>query len=197
MPGIVDSDAPCHGLVLTGGASSRMGVAKASIQLHGVSLGRRVADAMRTVADPVLAVGPAFDTGLGAVDDPRQGPLVAFVAGADALADRGHAGPIVLAACDLAFVDEAGVRLVVESLGSHDGVIPVVAGRDQPALSCYTPHAVAEARRLVARGARSLHEWVAAMDVCRISADERLLMDVDTPADLERARRIAGHVPTG
>src|SRR5690242_14292006 len=114
-----------HGLLLTGGSSSRMGVDKATIEIDGVSFGSRAAAALRAVADPVLAVGPAFDTGLEAVDDPSIGPLVAFVAGADALAERGAAGPIVMSACDVPFVDADVLTFLLQRLDDHDAVIPV------------------------------------------------------------------------
>jgi len=186
-----------HGLLLTGGASSRMGEPKAAICFHGVSLATRAARALKSIADPVLAVGPAFDTELDAVGDPGHGPLAAFVAGADVLRSRRCASVIVMAACDLPFIDTDVVRFVVGSLGGHDAAVPVVGERDQPSISCFSAHAVEEARALVAKGERSMRAWLAVLDVIRLTdADWRdvattaAFTDVDTPEELERARAL-------
>ncbi|HVL90346.1 MAG TPA: NTP transferase domain-containing protein, partial [Actinomycetota bacterium] len=61
------------GLLLTGGASTRMGRDKATIVAGGASLAERSAAALRAVAAPVLAVGQEASTGCAVVDDPRQG----------------------------------------------------------------------------------------------------------------------------
>src|SRR5512135_3454415 len=76
------------GLLLTGGASKRMRRDKATIDFGGVPLAVRVARALAQVAYPVLAVGIEAGTGLPTVDDPREGPLVAFVRGAAELRAR-------------------------------------------------------------------------------------------------------------
>jgi molybdopterin-guanine dinucleotide biosynthesis protein A len=175
-----------HGLLLTGGSSSRMGRPKALIEWEGSTLGRRAADALRAVADPVLAVGPAYDTGLEVVDDTHDGPLAAFVAGADALRSCGCVGAIVMAACDVPFIDSDVLSLITSELRESDAVIPVVGGRDQPSVSCYSPSAVDVARALVAEGGRSFREWAARLNVNRLAGLDHLF-DVDTPEELERA----------
>lgn len=181
------------GLLLTGGASERMGRPKAAIELDGASFARRCAEALRTVADPVLAVGPAYDSGLESVDDTHEGPLLAFVAGADALAARGHTGPICLVACDVPLVGAKALSLVASLLDGHDGVVPVVGGRDQPSVSAWSPVAVDAARRLAAAGHRSMRAWIAELDVRRLTeadwdgiVSESAFTDVDTPDELAR-----------
>ena len=183
-----------HGLVLTGGTSSRMGADKATIDFDGLTLAARVARALAPVARPVLAVGHDAGTGLEAIDDPKDGPLAALVAGADALAARNADGPIVLVACDLPFVTSRVLTEVIVGLGEAAAAVPVVGGRDQPLAACYGPRALSVARRLVAEGERSMRALLEQIDVARLTvADAGDLADVDTPADLNDARRRVEH----
>lgn len=186
-----------HGLLLTGGASARMGRDKARIPVGEASLAARAARALAAVARPVLAVGPESGTGLEPVDDPREGPLVALVCGADALAERGHAGPVLLVACDMPLVTAALLGLVAGALGNADAAVPLAGGRDQPLAACYAPSALGAARRLVAGGTRAMRDLLDTIGVRRIPeaewrqvASPEALLDCDTPEDLEAARRI-------
>jgi molybdopterin-guanine dinucleotide biosynthesis protein A len=129
-----------HGVLLTGGRSSRMGTHKAAIDFGGRTFAQRAADALRAVAEPVVAAGPSFDTGLESVEDPDEGPLVAFVCGAGALP---MTEPVFLVACDVPFVTAEMLRVVASSLGDFDAVVPV-AFRDID-----TPEDLARARALL------------------------------------------------
>jgi molybdopterin-guanine dinucleotide biosynthesis protein A len=168
-----------RGVLLTGGASSRMGTPKAAIPFGGRTLGRRAADALREVTEQAVAVGPAFDTDLRTVEDPREGPLVAFVCGATA------DDPTFLVACDIPFLGAGALRSLARQLGPHDAVVPVVDGRDQPSVSLWSPHAVDVAREAVAKGERRLMAVIRRLDVRRV--EDETLFDVDTPDDLARA----------
>ena len=66
------------GLLLTGGASRRMGTDKALIEVDGQRLVDRAAAVLGAVADPVIEVGPGWSE-LPAVreDPPGSGPLAA------------------------------------------------------------------------------------------------------------------------
>lgn len=174
-----------------------MGTDKALVEIGGEALALRAARALSQVAYPVLAVGREATTGLEAVEDPRAGPLVAFVAGADALASRGHAGAILLVACDLPFVEPALLAHLARLLGDAGAAVPLAGGRDQPLCACYAPGAVEVARRLVSSGRRAMRDLVAEIAVVRVDepawtsvASPRALTDVDTPGDLAQARRI-------
>lgn len=158
-----------------------------------------MARALAVVARPALAVGEEAGTGLEAVPDPRRGPLAAFVAGADALAARGAAGPVLLVACDLPFVTARLLAFVARALreSEADAAVPVLGGRDQPLAACYAPRAAAVARTLTAEGHDAMRDLLAAIDVRRLPEEEwahvaspDALLDVDTPEDLEAARRI-------
>lgn len=176
------------GLLLTGGASRRLGVDKAELRLAGERLADRSARVLAAVCQPALEVGPGRSS-LAAVAEPEpgQGPLAALVAGADALAAQGYTGPVLLLAVDLPLVTEA----IVEFVASYPGdatVVPVAAGEPQTCCARYASAALVAAADLVADGERSLRRLLAATTVDYVPADANVFADVDTPAD---ARRLA------
>jgi len=174
-----------------------MGRDKSTLPFDGVPLAVRVANELKRVAYPVLTVGPEAGTGLYEVDDLGEGPLVAFVAGASALAVRGHAGPILLVACDLPLIDATLLRYLVSQIGDFDAAVPVVAERPQPLCAVYAERAATLAAKLAARGERAMRSL---LDVCAVRAlPERewdhiappsVLLDVDTPDDVAFVKRI-------
>jgi molybdopterin-guanine dinucleotide biosynthesis protein A len=170
---------------------------KATIDFGGVGLAVHVARALQQVAYPVLAVGTEAGTGLDVVDDPREGPLVAFVKGAEVLSARGHDGPILLCACDIPFVRPALLSYLVEAVEGYDAAIPYVRGREQPLVACYAPSAVALARWLVGDEADAMRDLLRIANVLALKEEEWdhiapswSLADLDTPGAFLRAKRI-------
>src|SRR5664279_2769034 len=153
---------PVPGLLLTGGASSRMGVPKATLLIDGETIAARAARTLLTVCDPVVEVGPGYSSlrRVGA-DPPGRGPLAALVAGADAV---GGIGPMILLACDLPFVTEA----LLARLAGWEGtgtVLPVDReGMAQPVCARYSSDALTRARTLLADGERSLRSLLRGAD---------------------------------
>ena len=177
------------GVLLTGGASRRMGTDKARLVVNGETLAARSARVLTSVCDPVVEVGPGV-SGLPAVleDPPCAGPLVALVAGVGAL---GEPRSVILLACDLPHVSPELLGLLVEWPGSGT-VIPVVDGRFQYACARYGPRAFDEAVASLRHGSTSLRE-IAGSDCEYVSEAEwgevataLDFADVDTPEDLRR-----------
>jgi molybdopterin-guanine dinucleotide biosynthesis protein A len=173
------------GLLLTGGASSRMGTNKAELLVDGETLVHRTARLLQAVCDPVVEVGPGYST-LRRVDEkqPGRGPLAALVAGADAV---GGTTPVLLLACDLPFVTERVLARLVDWPGTGT-VVPVDGeGMVQPVCARYSRDALDRARLLVDEGERSLRALLRGDGVTRVDdIDERDLVDVDTPAEAVR-----------
>jgi molybdopterin-guanine dinucleotide biosynthesis protein A len=178
-------------VLLTGGASSRMGSDKATLVVNGEALARRAARVLSAVCAPVVEVGPGT-TSLRVVreDPPGQGPLAGFLAGAAALATD---QPIVLLACDLPFVDESFVRALVAECDDGSAV-PIVDGHHQYACSCWSPAAIAAARVAFDEGDRGMHALLRGDDAKLVPADAfaQILSDVDCPDDLVRLGLIPG-----
>jgi molybdopterin-guanine dinucleotide biosynthesis protein A len=177
------------GVLLTGGASRRMGTDKATLVVNGETLAVRAARVLSEVCDPVIEVGSSV-SGLPAVreDPPGAGPLVALLAGVGAL---GNPRIVLLLACDLPFAEGPLLRLIAEWPGTGT-VIPVVEGRFQYACARYGPPALDEAGAALRAGDASLRA-IAGSDCAYLTAAEwgsvatvESFADVDTPDDLRR-----------
>jgi molybdopterin-guanine dinucleotide biosynthesis protein A len=176
-----------------------MGRDKATIPLGAQSLAERVAGCLPQVLAPVLEVGPGR-SGLRVVseDRPGAGPLVALVAGWRALTAEGHAGPVVVLACDLPKMSEPLLRFIAGRPGSGS-VVPVVDGRPQPLCARYSASALDHAAMKVGAGWQSLApllqhpdvRWLERSQWSRV-ADSAEFADVDTPADLARLGLVLG-----
>jgi molybdopterin-guanine dinucleotide biosynthesis protein A len=179
------------GVLLTGGASRRLGTDKATIVFDGETLAARAARVLAVVCDPVVEVGPGV-SGLRAVreDPPGAGPLAALVAGADAL---GRDAPVLLLACDMPFVDVALLELLATWPGEGT-VVPVAGERVQYTCARYGTATLDRARTAMAEGGRALKQVVDGAATLvdesqwRAVAPLHAFADVDTPDDLARWR---------
>jgi molybdopterin-guanine dinucleotide biosynthesis protein A len=182
------------GLLLTGGASRRLGVDKATLVIDGETLAGRGARRLTAVCDPVFEVGPGVTSLPPVREEPAgSGPLAALAAGVDALAARAHSGVLVLLAVDLLNVDVPLLQLLRDWDGAPT-VVPEAGGRLQPVCARYGPVAQRAAAELVRDGARSLHALldvvdfdVVSSDVWREVAPADAFLDVDTRDDADRA----------
>jgi molybdopterin-guanine dinucleotide biosynthesis protein A len=187
------------GLLLTGGASRRMGSDKALIEVDGRRLVDRAATVLAAVADPVVEVGPGW-SGLPAVreDPPGTGPLAALSAGAAALRAAGHDGPVLVLAVDMPRVGVELLRFLARRAGT-DTAVPRAGGHPQPMCARYGPDVLAAVDEHLAAGGRSLRDlletlaasgavrWVEPEEWEPIAGPEAFA-DVDTPEDLRRLR---------
>jgi len=140
-----------------------MGLDKALMMVGGLPNSIRLAGELNdAVGGPLVEVGKGF-SGLPAVmEEPAgAGPLVAFAAGARYLHSVGHAGPVLLLACDLPFVD-AGVLRALAGYPSEQSVVPVADGYPQPLCARWSAEDLELVHRLVARGERSMKALLAA-----------------------------------
>ncbi len=184
--------APVGGILLTGGASARMGRDKATMRIAGESNARRIATLLGRLVHPVVEVGPAVSGLLSVREEPEGGgPLVAVACGGRALRSLGHHGAALVLACDLPFVDEAVLTFLAERPGANS-VVPTVDGRPQPLCARWSAEDLLAAADYAAAGERAVRalafdpaerpgeaEWSAV-------ATARTFADVDTPEDLAR-----------
>lgn len=176
-------------LLLTGGASRRMGRDKATLPAaDGVPLARRTAGLLAAVAAPVLEVGPGR-AGIRAVPDgwPGAGPLTAVASGATRLATLGWSGPVLVVATDLPELDEPLLGWLADH--PYPGtVVPVVDGYPQMLCARYDAATVACAPVLAGAGARRMRDLIEGRRVHLAGPDEwggvsigGSLRDTDTP----------------
>ena len=184
------------GIVLTGGASRRLGVDKATLVLDGETLAGRAARFLTARCDRVLEVGPGV-TELHAVREspPGAGPLAALAAGTAILAATGAITSAVLLACDLPWVESVLDALVAVRLDDEPSTVAVVPldgdGRRQYVCARYGPSALLRATTLVAAGERSLRGLVESfpsdviMEIVGFAAGA--FADIDGPDDARAA----------
>lgn len=175
-------DVDASWLVLAGGAGSRLGQDKASVDLGGSALVER---AVRTLADidphaNVSIVGP----------DRAGGPAAAVTS----MLPDCRTSLLGVYAVDMPFAASAIARVITSAAEDPeaDAWVPVDdGGRRQWLCALYRT----EALRSAASGRewidRAFHSLVASLTVVEVAVMESTsLLDVDTPADLERAREM-------
>ncbi len=189
------------GLLLTGGASRRMGADKAALPAPGgaaATLAQRTGALLGAVCAAVLEVGPGF-SGLPAVADdlPGAGPLAALATGYRALSEAGWEGPSLVVATDLPGLDTATLRWLADH-PAPGSVVPVAAGRPQPLCARWSGDHLALAARLVAAGRRAVADLVAEARPHLVALGDpgcpapAVVADADTPED---ARRLGVALP--
>lgn len=183
------------GIVLTGGASRRMGTDKAFVSFRGRPLAVVARDALlRAGATEVVAVGGDLDR-LAALrlrpiadDHPGEGPLGGMLTGLGAVST-----PVaVVLSCDLVAVDAAAVRRLLRALADTgaDVVAPVGAGGPQLLVSAWRVQARSALEAAFAAGERAPRRAIAALRVHELRGlPPTSLVDVDSPAELSRYAR--------
>ena len=183
------------GVVLTGGASTRMGTDKAFVVVEGAPMALRVARALQEAgADRVICVGGDLDRlavlGLDAAPDlhPGEGPLGGLVSAFEAAPDE---AVLLMAPCDLVAPSAAAFRAIVAALRtSHAvGVVPVARGVRQPLNGAYRAAAHAPLSDAFAAGERSVKGALAVIAIDELyDIDPAALADADTPEDLDTSQ---------
>jgi molybdopterin-guanine dinucleotide biosynthesis protein A len=182
------------GVLLSGGASRRLGEPKAELLRDGERLADRAARVLTAVCDPVVEVGPGYSS-LRVVreDPPGDGPLAGFAAASAALTAMGHHGPVIVLAVDLPFVEIPLLAWLAAQSGSAS-VVPRIAGVAQSLCARYSPEARVDALALVGAREQSMRALLAKTPVDYVNeemlrgvADTRSFNDVDTADDVAAA----------
>jgi len=183
---------------------------KALLPVGGTPLVVRATLSAMAVARDVVVVSrgaPAAEIAAVLPDGPRivrdrfriRTPLVGLLAGTSALRNP----QVLVVACDLPFLRPALLRSLFRSGRGHDAVIPRWPdGRIEPLLAVYRRVALqAAVRASLAAGERSNQEMLARIravrfvpvrDLRAFDPALRSFVNVNTPQDLARARRLAG-----
>jgi molybdopterin-guanine dinucleotide biosynthesis protein A len=172
------------GAVLCGGASSRMGVDKATLPVDGVAMARRVADALAAAGcSPVSAIGGDPDElsrlGLEHIVDqyPGDGPLGGVLT---ALALQ---APAAVMACDLPGLRAETVTSLLDALGEHDAAI-AFSDRAEPLCAVWSDRAAPVLRARFQAGERAMHRAIDGLDIAWVTVAATDLHNVNAPGDL-------------
>ena len=176
------------GVVLCGGASTRMGSDKANLVLAGKPLALWVAGALRAVgACPVVAQGGSPPPPLMAEPDstPHAGPLAALV---DALERHGD---VLVCPTDVPTVPVGLLAALVER--AHSTAAPVVLARSdrpEPLIGHYAHASLSMLQAGLQAGARGPKAAFDVESVPTVSVDASDVLNVNTPADLAAAEAV-------
>jgi len=165
-----------------------MGLDKAFVEVGGRPMVVRVATALTDAGcSPVVCQGgnhqltAAF--GLEVVPDPipDAGPVLAIMA-----ALEHHGGPILVAACDLADLDQEAARALIERAGEDPAVLVAVATAETQAhlLSYWRPEALDPLRRLVADGVTAYRVALQRLGACEVPVAPTAVRNINRPEDL-------------
>ena len=199
------------GVVLCGGRSSRMGEAKAWVRFGEQTLLQRAVERLSQAAWPLVVVAapdqplPPLPAGIEVVRDPveGEGPLQGIAVGLEALAAKVERA--FVCATDAPFLCPALVRRVAALGEGYEVALPRVDGRRHPLTAVFATSLHAAARELLSEGKRrpffllerARTRWLSREELL---ADEQLaredpqlwsLRNINTPAELEQARRDA------
>jgi molybdenum cofactor guanylyltransferase len=153
------------GILLAGGTSSRFGSPKALAVVDGETLGDRAWRLLGETCDERLRVGP------GGLDDPGTGPVAAIAAG---LRAASHDIAVVIPV-DMPLLTASALHELAaacrDAAVAQDGPLPcAVARRALPAFET---------------NERRLRTVLAGLHTAEIELDAALLLNVNTPADVE------------
>ncbi len=185
------------GIVLAGGASSRMGRDKTRLALSDGTLpelaARRLADICAEVA--VADAGRGLLPGLPSLaDGPGRGPAAGILGAAAAYPGR----PLLVLACDLPRVP-AALLAALAALGTGpaaaDWTVPRGPQGFEPLAALYGPAALAALARRVERGLLALHRLaeeplavrvLEGDELARFGDPAAIFLNLNTPEDWER-----------
>lgn len=192
------------GAVLTGGVSRRMGRTKALIELDGVPMARRVADALASAGcGSVIAYGgdpiELEPLGVPVLPDrhPGFGPLGGVLGALELFAESDlHLDGVFVVACDLPALRGGHLAGMVDTLRRRRDVDVVVArtahtvrtapGRIEPTCAIWTPRATERLREMFDSGERALHRAIGQLESCAVDIEPGAVRNINTPDDLDR-----------
>lgn len=192
-----DPLSPLIGVVLTGGASRRMGRNKALIDIDGIPMARRVAMALDDagcVAVRAYGGDPRELAPVGIRVDrdryPATGPLGGVLGALEVIAEEFPDGAMFAAACDLAYLTGDALLAMVASARCEPSAQVVVARTSilEPACAIWRTSASGALRAIFDEGVRALHVAIARLDVLEVAVDPAALRNINTPEELERCR---------
>ena len=190
---------PVAGFILVGGASSRMGVNKALLEISGASLLHRTARLLQPLVTDVTVIGPPecySQMGLRILPDDRPGlgPL-----GGMATALRVSSSPWnLIVGCDLPYLTGEWLHFLLRRAlaSSADALLPETARGPEPLCAIYHRRCLASILAAIERNNLKITQGLSACVVEIIPDAEwkafdsggRLFKNMNAPADYEEAR---------
>lgn len=196
-------------VVLCGGRSRRMGLAKADLPFGPETMLGRVVRVLRLVVETVVVVAaaeqrlPALPSGVFVARDRQEGcgPLEGLAVGLAAIAADADAAFVT--ACDVPQLQPALVRRMIALLGDHDIVVPRDGQFHHPLAAVYRTRLASQVRQLLDTGHRRPADLFTVTKTREVPVDQLRQVDgqlvslknLNCPADYLAACHAAGFVP--
>lgn len=167
-------------VILSGGKSSRFGAIKGLYEFEGEPLVKRVINALGSLSDTIIvSVAPGqskeyrkvMGKPVRIVEDSEayQGPLFGLKDAIMLAVDD----VVMISACDMPFITPDLYKLMLDRLGTHDAVMPVLHGYHEPMIGVYRLPALRRAiKQAVAEAHTKLSSIVGYLNVLGISENE-------------------------
>ena len=194
------------GVVLCGGRSTRMGMAKASLPFGPETMLQRVVRLLSGVVSPIVVVAardqelPELPPDVIVTRDERdaRGPLEGLRAGLKALPDTVSAAYVT--SCDVPLLEPAFVQRMVDLLGNDDIAVMEIDGFTHPLSAVYRRATLPHVESLLAQDRLRPVFLFDAVKTRRVKPEEmvvadpelRTLRNLNTPADYQAALADAG-----
>ena len=187
--------------ILAGGLATRLGGRdKSALLVDGRAILDRQIDALTPLVDDLMIVGHRVNVpGARVIADivPGCGPL----GGLHAALTSARSDVLFLVACDMPYVSPALVEHLLSLAGEADAVVPQTERGYHPLCAVYTRACLEPAAARLADRRLKLRELldgvrariVPAEDIRRFGDPDRLLANVNTPADYAGLETLQGH----
>ena len=190
-------------MVLAGGASTRMGADKAFLRLGEWTLVERCVATLRQcfARNLVIANQPDRFASLGLPVFPDEQPCLGPMGGLHAALRHAGTPALFVVACDMPFLNAELIREMAQSLGDFDAVVPEIGGRFEPLHAVYHRRILPVVEARIAAGDYALQALLRQLRLKTLSEETRrryarALVNVNTPEELEQARRRHGRQDT-
>ncbi len=179
-------------IILTGGASRRMGRDKALLDIKGRALVELLAERYSQLGEVALSVaGASSFQDIGYKILPDQYPGLGPINGIISAFRQTQAERIFLTAVDLPFGDVELARLLLDRLENYDAcLIQRNNGLDEPAFAVYSRSSLEKAENCLMNGRRSFKNLLATLNVRKVREEDlpqfdlsRILFNMNTPDD--------------
>lgn len=185
------------GIVLSGGASRRMGADKAFLKLAGIPMIEHVLRALREVCDRVIIVTKrphlyaGFRAEVVADADDRQGPLMGIYSGLLRSRDEYN----FVAACDMPFLNPRLISFMRDAAVGHDIVVPAAGALVEPIHAVYSRGVLPLIEERIRRDEQQIRglfrdarvRYVTEEEIDRLDPGKRSFVNINTPREYEEA----------
>ena len=177
------------GLILAGGKSSRMGVAKVSLMVNGKSLLAIAIEALADCDSIIVAMkeyeNPPDISHIKKIKDEVgfSGPRAALYPATKRAIDE-SCDFLKLNPCDTPLVKKDMFQLLLDVSSDVDCVVPVSGDRMHPLHALVRPIPFLSALNQIKGG---IHHVIKSMNHLVVEVDEKMMLNINTPSDFENA----------